>query len=170
MEAKEKELPFQDIRSSHENEKKSLLALLVKVAPRSDSLQQKRVEKGGSKKLNAIEAGELTKVFGKEIVAVKGISFAVEEGEIFGLLGPNGAGKTTTIRMVITLTKPTSGSITVFGLDALHKASDVRKLVGYVPRLISVDGRTHSLREPLDLCEIILCRAKHSQEGIRRRT
>ncbi len=91
--------------------------------------------------MNAIEAVKLTKVFGKEIVAVKGVSFTVEEGEIFGLLGPNGAGKTTTIRMVITLTKPTSGSITVFGLDALHKASDVRKLVGYVPQLISVDGQ-----------------------------
>jgi ABC-2 type transport system ATP-binding protein len=91
--------------------------------------------------LNAIEAAKLTKVFGKEIVAVKEASFTVEEGEIFGLLGPNGAGKTTIIRMIITLTKPTSGSITVFGLDALHKASDVRKLVGYVPQLISVDGQ-----------------------------
>ena len=101
----------------------------------------RKIENGGSGKLNAIEAVKLTKIFGKEIVAVKGISFTVEEGEIFGLLGPNGAGKTTTIRMVITLTKPTSGSITVFGLDALHKASDVRKLVGYVPQLISVDGQ-----------------------------
>lgn len=91
--------------------------------------------------MHAIEAMKLTKTFGKDIVAVKGISFNVEEGEIFGLLGPNGAGKTTTIRMIITLTKPTSGSINIFGLDALHKASEVRKLVGYVPQLISVDGQ-----------------------------
>jgi len=91
--------------------------------------------------MNAIEAKNLTKTFGKSIVAVNNISFSVEEGEVFGLLGPNGAGKTTTIRMIITLTKPASGSISVFGIDALRQPSEVRKLVGYVPQLISVDGQ-----------------------------
>lgn len=89
--------------------------------------------------MHSIEATNLTKKF-KEITAVDGISFAVEEGEIFGFLGPNGAGKTTTIRMAITLTKPTSGSVRVFGIDAVRKPHDVRQMLGYVPQLISVDS------------------------------
>ncbi|HKW05720.1 MAG TPA: ATP-binding cassette domain-containing protein, partial [Nitrososphaerales archaeon] len=89
--------------------------------------------------MHSIEAINLTKKF-KEVTAVDGISFAVEEGEIFGFLGPNGAGKTTTIRMAITLTKPTSGSVRVFGIDAARKPHDVRQMLGYVPQLISVDS------------------------------
>jgi ABC-2 type transport system ATP-binding protein len=90
--------------------------------------------------LYAIEAEKLTKVFGKGIVAVNGISFKVEEGEIFGLLGPNGAGKTTTIRMVITLTRLTSGSIALLGIDAVRKPAEIRQRIGYVPQAVSVDG------------------------------
>lgn len=88
----------------------------------------------------AIEANKLTKSFGKGFLAVKGISFNVEEGEIFGLLGPNGAGKTTTIRMIITLTKPTSGSISLLGVDAVRHPGQIRQMIGYVPQSISVDG------------------------------
>src|SRR5213595_2915141 len=68
----------------------------------------------------------------KEIEAVRGISFAVEPGELFGLLGPNGAGKTTTIKMLITLLIPTGGSARVLGLDVVHQAREVRKRIGYV--------------------------------------
>jgi ABC-2 type transport system ATP-binding protein len=67
-----------------------------------------------------------------EVEAVRGISFAVEEGELFGLLGPNGAGKTTTIKMLITLLIPTSGQARVLGLDVVRDAHEVRKRVGYV--------------------------------------
>ena len=88
----------------------------------------------------AVEASKLTKTFGKGFVAVKGIDLNVDEGEIFGLLGPNGAGKTTTIRMIITLTKPTSGSISVLGVDAVRKPSQIRQMIGYVPQAVSVDG------------------------------
>ena len=67
-----------------------------------------------------------------EVDAVRGISFHVERGELFGLLGPNGAGKTTTIKMLITLLLPTSGSARVLGLDVVDDARELRKRIGYV--------------------------------------
>jgi ABC-2 type transport system ATP-binding protein len=68
----------------------------------------------------------------KEIEAVRGVSFEIEKGELFGLLGPNGAGKTTTIKMLITLLIPTSGSASVLGHDVVKDAREVRKRIGYV--------------------------------------
>src|SRR5438128_3756967 len=67
-----------------------------------------------------------------DVEAVRGISFAVEQGELFGLLGPNGAGKTTTIKMLITLLLPTSGQARVLGFDVVRDAREVRKRIGYV--------------------------------------
>src|SRR5215471_10846645 len=67
-----------------------------------------------------------------DVEAVRGVSFAVEKGELFGLLGPNGAGKTTTIKMLITLLIPTSGSARVLGHDVVKDAQWVRKNIGYV--------------------------------------
>jgi len=66
------------------------------------------------------------------IDAVQNISFKCNPGRIFTLLGPNGAGKTTTLRMIATLLKPTSGSITVCGLDAVKEAVEVRKKLGFL--------------------------------------
>jgi len=63
---------------------------------------------------------------------VRGISFEVPHGELFGLLGPNGAGKTTTIKMLITLLLPTSGHARVLGYDVVDDAQEVRKRIGYV--------------------------------------
>ena len=90
----------------------------------------------------AIEAQELRRTYRthtgtirrrtKEIEAVRGVSFAVERGELFGLLGPNGAGKTTTIKMLITLLIPTAGSARVLGLDVVKDPREVRKRIGYV--------------------------------------
>ena len=68
----------------------------------------------------------------KEVHAVKGISFEVERGELFGLLGPNGAGKTTTIKMLITLLLPTGGHARVLGHDVVTETREIRRRVGYV--------------------------------------
>ncbi len=65
--------------------------------------------------------------------AVKGISFSVKEGEIFGLLGPNGAGKTTTLRMISTILQITSGTINVCGYDVATEPDSVRKVISYLP-------------------------------------
>jgi ABC-2 type transport system ATP-binding protein len=65
------------------------------------------------------------------------VDLLIAPGETFGLLGPNGAGKTTTIRMLTTLLKPDEGTVTVFGVDAAAHPMRVRRLIGYVPQLLS---------------------------------
>ena len=82
--------------------------------------------------MSAIEAKSLVKNFGN-VLALKGASFNVDDGEVFGLIGPNGAGKTTALRIVGTLLKPTSGSISIFGVDAVHEPDKVRRMISYLP-------------------------------------
>ncbi len=86
-----------------------------------------------------IEAHNLRKVYPPGVVAVDGIDFSVNEGEIFGLLGPNGAGKSTTIGMLITLIQPTAGTARVCGYDVRSQTNQVRSCVGYVSQDIAVD-------------------------------
>ena len=81
---------------------------------------------------HAVEAENLTKQFGP-IRALDDISFTIKPGEIYGLIGPNGAGKTTTLRIICTLILPTSGTVKVFGLDAVKHAGEVRKIISYLP-------------------------------------
>jgi ABC-2 type transport system ATP-binding protein len=79
----------------------------------------------------AIEVTNLQKSF-DEVEAVKGVSFEVSAGEVFGFLGPNGAGKTTTINMLCTLAKPTGGSALVAGHDVMTERDEVRRHIGLV--------------------------------------
>ena len=82
--------------------------------------------------MSAIVARGLTKRYG-ETTAVDHLDLTIEPGEVFGLLGPNGAGKTTTILMLLGLTEPTAGSVSVDGLDPARSALDVKRVVGYLP-------------------------------------
>jgi len=86
-----------------------------------------------------VEVNNLVKVFNGSVRAVDGISFTVEEGEVFGFLGPNGAGKTTTISILTTLLRPTSGTAKVAGYDIVHQAREVRNVIGLVPQDLTVD-------------------------------
>ena len=88
--------------------------------------------------VNAIELDRLTKKFG-DLVAVDAVSFQVEQGEVFGLLGPNGAGKTTLIRMLTTLTRPTSGDAHVAGFDVRTEADSIRHAIGVIPQALTSD-------------------------------
>src|ERR1700752_4901978 len=95
----------------------------------------------------AIEVRDLVKRFG-EFTAVKGVSFDVEEGEVFGLLGPNGAGKSTLIRMLTTLLTPSSGTASVNHFDIKRQADEVRRSIGVIPQAMTSDIEL-SVRENL---------------------
>jgi ABC-2 type transport system ATP-binding protein len=80
----------------------------------------------------------LTKKY-KDVCAVENLNLKVQSGEIFGFLGPNGAGKTTTIRVLTTLTKPTSGTACITGFDVSKKPDKVKKVIGVVQQHLSLD-------------------------------
>jgi ABC-2 type transport system ATP-binding protein len=90
----------------------------------------------------------LTKVYG-EVRAVEKLNLVIRPGEIFGFLGPNGAGKTTTIRILTTLTKPTSGHARVNGFDVLREPLKVKRTIGVVQQNISLD-RDLTVRENME--------------------
>jgi len=85
-----------------------------------------------------IELSSLSKNFGS-LAAVKSLSLSVGAGEVFGLLGPNGAGKTTTIRMLTTLSLPTSGTARIAGHDVVAEPLQVRTAIGVVPQMLNLD-------------------------------
>ena len=85
----------------------------------------------------AIEVNALTKRFGN-FVAVDGVSFSVQPGEVYGWLGPNGAGKTTTIRMLLGLLKPSSGRLHVLGFDPVRQTKAMQARVGYMSQLFTL--------------------------------
>ncbi|MBW4682668.1 MAG: heme ABC exporter ATP-binding protein CcmA [Microcoleus vaginatus WJT46-NPBG5] len=107
----------------------------------------------------AVSLQNVHKVY-NNVPVVNELSFTLESGEMFGLLGPNGAGKSTTIRMLTTLTRPTSGQIEVAGYDVTRQAAQVKQSIGVVLQQISVDndlsvwenmefhGRLHHIPNP----------------------
>jgi ABC-2 type transport system permease protein len=86
-----------------------------------------------------LDTTDLTRRFG-DLTAVDRLTLAIEPGEVFGLLGANGAGKTVPIKMLTTLLPATSGTARVAGFDIANHAADVRRVIGYVPQMISADG------------------------------
>ena len=84
-----------------------------------------------------ITVKNLSKKF-STVEALKGISFSIDKGEIFGLLGPNGAGKTTTISILSTLTQQDSGEVTLNGFDVNKDSKKVKQIIGVVPQEIAL--------------------------------
>jgi ABC-2 type transport system ATP-binding protein len=87
-----------------------------------------------------IEVKNLYKYFG-QVIALKGISFEVYKGEIFGFLGPNGAGKTTTINILCTLLSPSSGEVIVNGFNVMSSPDEVRNSIGIIFQELTLDER-----------------------------
>src|SRR5512136_1630492 len=102
----------------------------VSIERREYLKRKKPLRETGS--MPAVEVKNLVKKYGS-IDAVKDITFSINEGEIFGLIGPNGAGKTTTLRVLSTLLSINGGSVTILGHDLSKQASEIRKLISYLP-------------------------------------
>jgi ABC-2 type transport system ATP-binding protein len=94
---------------------------------------------------NIVEAQGITKSFGKTQV-LKGISLSVPEGTVLALLGPNGAGKTTTVRILTTLLKPDSGTVTIAGCNVLREPDKVRSRIGVAGQSVTMDGYLSGLQ------------------------
>ena len=95
-----------------------------------------------------IQTDKLTKMY-DGVSAIQDLVLTVRAGEIFGFLGPNGAGKTTTIRVLTTLTKPTSGHASVSGFDVVKEPDKVKKVIGVVQQHLSLD-RDLTVRENME--------------------
>lgn len=81
-----------------------------------------------------VEISNLTHIYSSDIKALDGLSFSVEKGEIIGILGPNGSGKTTAVKMITGILKPTSGSVTVSGMEVSENLDSIRKIIGFMPQ------------------------------------
>ena len=86
-----------------------------------------------------ISVNDVHKSYTKGKETIKGVSFEVKDGMIFGLLGPNGAGKTTLMQMISTLLSPTSGSITIDGLNAKENLLEIHRRIGYLTTEVRLD-------------------------------
>jgi ABC-2 type transport system ATP-binding protein len=87
----------------------------------------------------ALKVEKLKKMYSTGVLALDGISLEVEAGRFFGLLGPNGAGKTTLINSIVSLARPDSGSVEVYGRDAYREFREARRMIGVSPQEINLD-------------------------------
>jgi ABC-2 type transport system ATP-binding protein len=91
------------------------------------------------KVIPALKIEKLKKTYSNGLLALDGVSLEVEAGRFFGLLGPNGAGKTTLINSVVSLARPDSGVVEVFGRDAYREFREARRMIGVSPQEINLD-------------------------------
>ncbi|MCW5933499.1 MAG: ABC transporter ATP-binding protein [Fimbriimonadia bacterium] len=111
-----------------------------------------------------LEVQKLRKEYGS-LVAVQGMEFQLEPGDVFGFIGPNGAGKTTTIKMLATLLEPTSGTASLNGIDVTKYPEEVRPLLGYMPDFFGLyEGIT--VREYLAFFAAAYRLPKHDREQV----
>jgi len=113
-----------------------------------------------------LETEALTRRFGT-LTAVDALTINIEESEVFGLLGPNGAGKTTAIKMLTTLLPPTSGKARVAGFDIVRRAADVRRVIGYVPQMLSADGTLTGYENLIIFAKLYDIPRKEREERVR---
>ena len=92
--------------------------------------------------MQVISVNDLHKSYTKSTETIKGVTFEVGDGEIYGLLGPNGAGKTTLMLMISTLLEPTSGSVTITGLDTRKDALEIHRRIGFLTTEIKLDPQS----------------------------
>ncbi|MCM2284392.1 MAG: ABC transporter ATP-binding protein [Desulfobacula sp.] len=112
----------------------------------------------------AIEVHNLTKRY-KGLSAVDNISFTVKRGEVFALLGPNGAGKTTTVEIIDTIRKPTSGKVTLLGMDVTRKKYNIIPRIGVLPQGFSSFDRI-TVKETLQYYSRLFCCRKTDIDGL----
>lgn len=90
--------------------------------------------------MKIVETKKLTKYYlGHKVLGVKNLNLEINQGEVFGFIGPNGAGKSTTIRLLLDLIRPTSGNISIFGLDSKLDSVKIHQEIGYLPGEIFLD-------------------------------
>ncbi|MBW1721963.1 MAG: ABC transporter ATP-binding protein [Deltaproteobacteria bacterium] len=115
---------------------------------------------------NIIEARGLTKRYGNH-TAVDNLSFQILEGEIFGFLGPNGAGKSTTLLMLLGLTQPSDGTLSVCGFDPLRNPKEVKRQVGYLPENVGFYGDLDAVQSLEYVADLNGLDRKEARERIR---
>ena len=184
--------PTQDAAEADDGEKRAQVARgpsTLEPLPVEDRDGRRTDRPAGDLALSAVEIG---RTFGDQEV-VKGLSFEVERGTIFGIVGPSGGGKTTTVRMLLGVLRPTSGTLTVLGREPARFRRRDRERLGYMPQLfvlfpelsvhenldfaasvygMSWFGRGKRLRRVLDLVELWDARKKPAAQlsgGMQRR-
>jgi len=113
---------------------------------------------------HAIEVETLTKRYG-DFLAVNGISFNVRKGEVFAFLGPNGAGKTTTVEIIVTIRTPTSGKVSLLGMDVTKKKRDIVPRIGVLPQGFSSFDRI-TVRETIQYYSRLFSRGNTDIDGL----
>jgi ABC-2 type transport system ATP-binding protein len=113
---------------------------------------------------HAIKVEKLTKRYG-DLLAVNDLSFNVVKGEVFALLGPNGAGKTTTVEIIDTIRTPTSGKVTLLGMDVTKKKHDIVPRIGVLPQGFSSFDRI-TVRETIQYFSRLFCCKNADVDGL----